>query len=73
MTERPLPTPQSTVHHAAVEALLRNGGDAFALQKLPGHPGLTVTRMYVAPVSRDLAYAHRRASPMDNLRVRQRA
>ena len=60
------------MRHAATEAFLRNGGDAFALQKLLGHSSLTVTRMYVDLVSRDLADAHRRASPGDNLRVRQR-
>ncbi|HKZ50838.1 MAG TPA: tyrosine-type recombinase/integrase [Dehalococcoidia bacterium] len=61
-----------TMRHAAAEAFLRNGGDAFALQKLLGHSSLTVTRMYVDLVARDLQDAHRRASPGDNLRVRQR-
>jgi integrase/recombinase XerD len=62
-----------TMRHAAAEAFLRNGGDAFALQKLLGHTSLAVTRMYVDLVATDLQDAHRRASPGDNLRVRQRA
>ena len=60
-----------TMRHAAAEAFLRNGGDAFALQKLLGHSSLTVTRMYVDLVATDLQDAHRRASPGDNLRVRR--
>jgi integrase/recombinase XerD len=43
-----------TIRHAAAEDFLRNGGDAFALQKLLGHTTLTVTRMYVDLVSKDL-------------------
>lgn len=61
-----------TLRHAAAEDFLRNGGDAFALQKLLGHTSLAVTRMYVDLVAKDLADAHRRASPGDNLRVRRR-
>jgi len=62
-----------TLRHAAATDFLRNGGDAFALQKLLGHSSLTVTRMYVDLVATDLQDAHRRASPGDNLRVRRRA
>jgi len=62
-----------TLRHAAATDFLRNGGDAFALQKLLGHSSLTVTRMYVDLVATDLQDAHKRASPRDNLRVRQRA
>ncbi len=61
-----------TMRHSAAQEFLRNGGDAFALQKLLGHTTLTVTRQYVALVEQDLQNAHRRASPGDNLRVRQR-
>lgn len=61
-----------TMRHAAAEDFLRNGGDAFALQKLLGHTTLTVTRMYVDLVASDLAEAHKRASPGDNLRLRLR-
>ena len=61
-----------TMRHSAAKEFLRNGGDAFALQKLLGHTTLTVTRQYVALVEQDLQDAHRRASPGDNLRVRQR-
>ena len=61
------------MRHAAAEDFLRNGEDAlFALQKLLGHTTLTVTRMYVDLVARDLAEAHKRASPGDNLRLRVR-
>ena len=61
-----------TMRHAAAEDFLRNGGDAFALQTLLGHTTLTVTRMYVDLVAKDLAEAHRRASSGDNLRLRVR-
>lgn len=61
-----------TLRHSAAEDFLRNGGDAFALQKLLGHTSLAVTRMYVDLVAKDLQDAHRRASPGDNLRVRRR-
>jgi hypothetical protein len=58
--------------HAAAGDFLRNGGDAFALLKLLGHTTLAVTRMYVDLVAKDLAEAHKRASPGDNLRLRVR-
>ena len=61
-----------TLRHAAAGDFLRNGGDAFALQKLLGHTTLAVTRMYVDLVAKDLAEAHKRASPGDNLRLRVR-
>jgi len=61
-----------TLRHAAAEDFLRNGGDAFALQKLLGHTTLAVTRMYVDLVANDLQEAHKRASPGDNLRLRVR-
>jgi hypothetical protein len=41
-----------------------------ALQKLLAHTTLTVTRMHVDLVAKDLAEAHKRASPGDNLRLR---
>ena len=61
-----------TLRHAAAEDFLRNGGDAFTLQKLLGHTTLAVTRMYVDLVAKDVAEAHKRASPGDNLRLRLR-
>jgi integrase/recombinase XerD len=53
----------------ATKGFLRNSSGAFALQKLLGHTSLAVIRMYAELVARDLADAHRRASPEDNLSV----
>lgn len=46
---------------------LRNGMDVISLQRLLGHADLSVLRRYLKQTEGDLAEAHRRASPVDNL------
>ncbi len=48
---------------------LKNGGDAFALQRILGHTSLDTTRIYVELASEDLKEMHRRTSPVDTLNV----
>jgi integrase/recombinase XerD len=51
--------------HTAARLFIRNGGDAFALQRLLGHEGLETTRRYVEHEREDVERAHQRASPVD--------
>lgn len=51
--------------HTAARLFIRNGGDAFALQRLLGHEGLETTRRYVELEREDVEKAHERASPVD--------
>ena len=51
---------------------LRNGGDAFSLQKLLGHSSLLMTRHYGELADADVKTAHNRASPVDNLTLSNR-
>ncbi len=46
---------------------LRAGMNVYALQQLMGHNDLTVLRRYLALVEADLADAHRKHGPLDNI------
>jgi len=54
-----------TFRHTCAVMYLRNGGDAFSLQKLLGHADLTMTRRYCELGQADVAEKHRLASPGD--------
>ena len=58
-----------TLRHTFAVNFLRNGGNVFALQRIMGHSALETTRRYVRLLEEDLQRAHRRASPVDNLRL----
>ena len=55
--------------HTFAIMFLRNGGNSLALQRLLGHSTMEMVRHYVKLSEVDLAQAHRRASPVENLRL----
>ncbi len=55
------------LRHTAAVMFIRNGGDAFSLQRLLGHESLEVTRRYVQLAESDVKAKHRLFSPIDNL------
>lgn len=60
-------TPHKLRHSFAV-AFLRNGGSALHLQAMLGHSTLDMTKRYVAFSGRDFREAHKRYSPVLNMR-----
>lgn len=58
-------TPYHLRHTFALH-FIRNGGDAFALQKIMGHAKLDMTRVYVNLGSDDIALKHKQATPLHN-------
>ena len=61
-----------TLRHSFAVALLKNGGNAFALRLMLGHNSLSMTQKYVELAEADLAEVHKTASPADNLFGRRR-
>lgn len=55
------------LRHAFALQFLRNGGQAFALQRTLGHTDLTMTRRYVSLTQQDLRQQHSIASPINTL------
>src|SRR5690625_6910135 len=61
-----------TFRHTFAKMSIRNGADVFALQKILGHQTLDMVRTYVNLFSTEVAEAHRKFSPMENLYRRDR-
>lgn len=55
------------LRHAFALQFLRNGGQAFALQRTLGHTDLAMTKRYVALTQQDLRQQHSIASPLNTL------
>ena len=56
--------------HTAARLFIRNGGDAFALQRLLGHSDMATTRIYAELEREDVEKACARASPVDNWQLK---
>jgi integrase/recombinase XerD len=56
-----------TFRHTFSKMYIQNGGDIFTLQKILGHTSLEMVRMYVNMFDTDVAKAHRKYSPIENL------
>ena len=57
------------IRHTFAKTYLVNEGDMISLQRILGHSTLEMTRRYIALLDGDIQRAHRRASPVDNLRL----
>lgn len=56
-----------TPRHTFATQYIRNGGDAFSLQKILGHSTLDMVKVYVGLADQDVAVLHRKFSPMDHM------
>jgi len=59
-------TPYSLRHTTAIE-LLRNGADAFTVQRILGHADLTMTKRYIHLTQTDIKESHAKASPVQHI------
>ena len=58
------------LRHSGAIAILRNGGDVFTLQQLMGHENIATTRKYLSSLGfDDVVKMHKKASPVDNLKL----
>lgn len=55
------------LRHVFALEFIRNGANAFAVQKALGHTTMEVTRGYIALANQDLKAAHEMASPLNTL------
>lgn len=54
-----------TLRHTFAIQYIKNGGDAFSLQKILGHATLDMVRNYVNLAQQDVLVQHRKFSPVD--------
>jgi integrase/recombinase XerC len=59
-----------TLRHTFAITFLRSGGNVLELKAILGHEDLKMVNRYVALASVDLAVAHRKASPVQALKLR---
>ena len=56
-----------TLRHTFAINYVKNGGDAFSLQRILGHSSLDMVKIYVSLADQDVATMYRKFSPMDRL------
>lgn len=61
-----------TLRHTTCLMWFRSGGDIFSLQRITGHSSLEVLKGYLNLAQSDVNTAHRRHSPVDNLKMGDR-
>ncbi len=61
-----------TARHTFAISFLRAGADVYSMQACLGHESLEMVRRYVQLAEADVAQAHRRFSPMDQLAEKSR-